>query len=67
MGLHVQFCVLCGSGNVILQPAGRAVVIACRECLGLVRVELEPPESRSVEARIDVLLEPIRPKQPRFH
>jgi hypothetical protein len=52
-------CLLCWDSNIIVKVIDvNTVVIACRACLAVIKVEILPPAGHSHGGRIDLLLPP---------
>ena len=58
MTRRLQHCILCGSSTIFTYDDSVAVFVACRLCLALVRIELNPTDAPDVTGRIEILMEP---------
>ncbi len=53
-------CPLCGGDRVITLDTSQGMFIACRECVGMVKVTTQPIDQSHAADRIEIMLEPLR-------
>ena len=50
---HVRRCLVCGDAAIDAKPIGRVVRTACLVCGAVLIIEFDPPDERTLRARIE--------------